>query len=60
MIPLLIYVAIFVVAFVLVSFMGRAAARGDYTSRKTVTFGDESAVSPNRIASVVSIATLFL
>ncbi|TMV15332.1 ABC transporter permease [Arenibacterium halophilum] len=60
MIPLLIYVAIFMVAFAVVSVMGRASARGDYTSRKTVTFGDESAVTPNRIASVVSVVALFV
>jgi taurine transport system permease protein len=32
----------------------------DFTSLKTVTFGDESAVTPNRIASVVSVTTIFL
>lgn len=32
----------------------------DYTSLKTVTFGDESAVSPNRAASVISVFSIFL
>jgi len=60
MIPLLIYVAIFVATFFLVKRITQHAQRHDYTSLKTVTFGDESAVRPNRIASVVSILTLFL
>ncbi len=60
MIPLLIYVAIFVVSFYVVTRVVHHAARSDYTSLKTVTFGDESAVRPNRVASVISILTLFL
>jgi taurine transport system permease protein len=60
MIPLLIYVAIFVVSFYVVTKVIHHAARNDYTSLKTVTFGDESAVRPNRTASVISILTLFL
>lgn len=60
MIPLLIYIAIFVVAYWIVTkLISTAGARG-YTARKTVTFGDESAVRPNRVASVVSIATILL
>ena len=38
---------------------GREAARG-YTSLKTVTFGDESAVIPNRVASIAAVITIFL
>ncbi len=38
---------------------GKDAARG-YTSLKTVTFGDESAVTGNRAASVAAVVTLFL
>ncbi|WP_308915052.1 ABC transporter permease subunit [Jannaschia sp. LMIT008] len=34
--------------------------RRDFTSLKTVTFGDESAVRPNRWASVISVIVLFL
>jgi taurine transport system permease protein len=60
MIPFLIYVAIFVVSFYVVTRVVHHAAKNDYTSLKTVTFGDESAVTPNRVASVISIFTLFL
>ncbi|MEM9204956.1 MAG: ABC transporter permease subunit [Pseudomonadota bacterium] len=55
------YVAIFVAAFLIVHYVAeRAVSRADFTSLKTVTFGDESAVRPNRIASVVSVITIFL
>ena len=58
MIILLIYVTIFVVSFVLVRVAVSRTARG-ITARKTVTFGDESAVSSNRIASVISVLAIF-
>jgi len=58
---LALYVAIFVVAFLVVKYaVERATAHADFTSLKTVTFGDESAVKPNRIASIVSVLTIFL
>lgn len=60
MIPLLIYAAIFVVSYFVVTKLIHHAARNDYTSLKTVTFGDESAVTPNRAASIISILSLFL
>lgn len=60
MIPLLIYGLIFVVSYLVVTKLIHHAARHDFTSLKTVTFGDESAVRPNRAASVISILTLFL
>ena len=59
MIPLLIYVAIFVAARFLVRAVGRTGPSG-LATRKTVTFGDESAVRPNRVAGVISILTIFL
>ncbi|MCV2871194.1 ABC transporter permease subunit [Defluviimonas sp. WL0050] len=59
MIILAVYVAIFVGSFVATKFLVHKTRR-DFTSLKTVTFGDESAVTPNRVASVVSILTLFL
>jgi taurine transport system permease protein len=59
MIVLLIYAAIFVGSFLLVKLLVHRTT-GDFTARKTVTFGDESAVRPNRIASVVSVLTIFL
>ncbi len=59
MIPFLIYLAIFVIAYYGVKMVvNRATA--DYTSLKTVTFGDESAVKPDRIASVISVVTIFV
>ncbi len=60
MIPLLIYTAIFAVSFYIVTRVAHQAAKNDYTSLKTVTFGDESAVTPNRIAGVISIITIFV
>ena len=56
---LLIYIAIFAGSAFLVT---KVLAKGirDYTSLKTVTFGDESAVRPNRAAGVISIFTIFL
>lgn len=61
MIVLLIYIAIFIAAFFIVRFIvGRMADVNDFTSLKTVTFGDESAVKPDRWASVISVLTIFL
>jgi len=60
MIPLLIYVFIFVAAYLLVSKLASSAGRKGFSARKTVTFGDESSVRPNRVASFVSIATILL
>ena len=61
MIVLLIYIAIFIAAYFIVKFIvGRMTAVNDFTSLKTVTFGDESAVKPDRWASVISVLTIFL
>lgn len=61
MIPLLIYTAIFIAAFAIVRLGARRlTARRDFASLKTVTFGDESAVRPDRWASVISVVTIFL
>ena len=57
---LAIYVGIFVAAYFIVTKVIARATMKDYTSLKTVTFGDESAVRPNRWAGVISILTLFL
>lgn len=60
MIVSLLYVVIFGLAYVAYRFWERSRHHvHDYTSLKTVTFGDESAVSPNRFASIVSIVALF-
>ncbi len=56
---LLVYVAIFVISFLIVRFFVQRT-NTDFTSLKTVTFGDESAVISNRFASVVSVLTIFL
>ncbi|KUJ84103.1 taurine ABC transporter permease [Ruegeria marisrubri] len=56
---LLVYIAIFAGSFLIVRFLVKKATR-DFTSLKTVTFGDESAVTSNRTASVVSVLTIFL
>jgi taurine transport system permease protein len=55
---LAIYILLFVAAWVAARTLRRQ--RRDFTSLKTVTFGDESAVAPDRIASVVSIVAIFL
>jgi taurine transport system permease protein len=58
---LIIYIAIFATAFFAVRFGVRKFRQmKDYTSLKTVTFGDESAVRPDRWASVISVITVFL
>ena len=58
---LLIYIAIFVLAMVVYGQVHKFAAKTtDFTSLKTVTFGDESAVNANRTASVISVVAIFL
>ena len=55
----IIYVGIFVgSAFLFTKVLAKGMS--DYTSLKTVTFGDESAVRPNRAAGIISIFTIFL
>ncbi|MGB3553055.1 MAG: ABC transporter permease [Jannaschia sp.] len=60
LILLALYVALFVAAMVLVGLVTRGRERHDYTALKTVTFGDESAVRPNRAASIISVVVIFL
>lgn len=58
---LLLYIGLFVGGMLVVKFArGLLRKEKDYTSLKTVTFGDESAVTPNRSASIISVVTLFL
>jgi taurine transport system permease protein len=58
---LVFYLALFVLSFVVVRLIrARREARHDYTSLKTVTFGDESAIVPDRVASVISVLAVFL
>ncbi len=61
MIIIAIYIALFAGAYFAVKFIStRLEARHDFISLKTVTFGDESAVAPSRVASVISILSIFL
>ncbi len=60
MIPFLLYVGFFILCFVVVRAIAGGMKRSGYTSLKTVTFGDESAVLPDKRASVLSILALFL
>ncbi|SDY93294.1 taurine transport system permease protein [Jannaschia faecimaris] len=55
-----VYAALFVGSMLLVNLLTAKSKRKDFTSLKTVTFGDESAVRPNRWASVISVLVLFL
>ena len=58
---LLFYVALFVGSLLVLTAIRRARGRAqDYTSLKTVTFGDESAVRPDRAASIISVLVIFL
>jgi taurine transport system permease protein len=61
MIPLIIYLVTFIGSFVLIRVgLRHWRDRNDFTSLKTVTFGDESAVRPDRAASIISVLTIFL
>ena len=61
MIILLVYVGIFVIAYLVVRNISRRVTRiWGVSARKTVTFGDESAVKADRWASVISVLTIFL
>ncbi|MGQ0566786.1 MAG: ABC transporter permease [Gemmobacter sp.] len=60
MIVLAFYAAVFVLSYLIVHTIRRRQTRHDLTSRKTVTFGDESAITPDRAASVISVVSVFL
>ena len=60
MMVLLFYVAIFVVSMLIWGRIKAHRERHDFTSLKTVTFGDESAIVPDRVASIISILSIFL
>lgn len=58
---LIIYVSIFLIAMLAYSQVSRFITKSrDFTSLKTVTFGDESAVTANRPASIISVLSIFL
>lgn len=61
MILLLIYLGLLAAIWGTTALIGRRIARRDpFTARKTVTFGDESAIRPSRVASIASILVIFL
>ena len=60
MLILAIYITIFVLTYFIYKLVSKHLdSKHDYNQRKTVTFGDESAVTPNRAASVISVVALF-
>ncbi len=59
MIVFALYAFIFIASYILVKTV-LTRKSSDYASLKTVTFGDESAVVPSRLASILSILTIFL
>ncbi|MBU2936774.1 MULTISPECIES: ABC transporter permease [Pacificibacter] len=61
LIVLAIYAGLFIGAFFLAKVIRAALGKAtDYTSLKTVTFGDESAVTADRVASIISVIAVFL
>jgi taurine transport system permease protein len=61
MILLAIYLGLLGTIWFLTSLMSRRIARRDgITARKTVTFGDESAIRASRVASIASVVVIFL
>jgi len=62
MLILALYILMFVLAYLSYKYVSRLLLKKNtniYNKRKTITFGDESSVKPNRVASILSIATLF-
>ncbi|MDH5736331.1 MAG: ABC transporter permease, partial [Gammaproteobacteria bacterium] len=61
MLILLIYITLFILAYFSYTLLTKHRGTGkNNNARKTVTFGDESTVTPNRIASVISVLVLFI
>ncbi|EFO30211.1 taurine ABC transporter, permease protein [Roseibium sp. TrichSKD4] len=61
LVVLFVYVALFLLAYFGVRYIvSRRQQAQDFTSLKTVTFGDESAIRPDRTASIISIIVVFL
>jgi len=57
---LLIYIGLFLLCYFGYQFISQRLSHTSQRASKTVTFGDESAVKPNRVASLLSIFCLFL
>ncbi|MDX2481045.1 MAG: ABC transporter permease [Desulfuromusa sp.] len=61
MLILIMYISIFILAYVIYTWIAKfTVAKTGFNARKTVTFGDESAVTSNRAASIISIISIFL
>ena len=61
MLILIIYISIFVLAYVIYTTIAKfTVTKIGFNARKTVTFGDESAVTSNRAASIISVISIFL
>jgi len=59
MLILAIYISLFILVYITYTLFQTSYHKKKSAYRKTVTFGDESSVKSNRIASVSSIAVLF-
>ena len=58
---LTVYVALFLLSLFIVTRLSRLFfSKSDFNALKTVTFGDESAVRANRIASVLSVLAILV
>ncbi|SNS26460.1 ABC transporter permease subunit [Tropicimonas sediminicola] len=58
---LILYIALFAGSYMVVHFVrGLMQSEHDYNSLKTVTFGDESAIRPDRAGSIISVLVIFL
>lgn len=58
---LVVYIALFLLSMIVVTWATKKFfTKDDYTSLKSVTFGDESAVRANRAASILSVLAIFL
>jgi len=61
MLILILYISIFILAYVIYAAIARfTVSKIGFNARKTVTFGDESAVTSNRVASIISVIAIFL
>lgn len=60
MLILTLYILLFILAYVIYTFITTRLKKNQQNAAgKTVTFGDESTVKPNRAASVISVVVLF-
>lgn len=61
MLILILYISMFILAYVIYTAIAKfTVSKIGFNARKTVTFGDESAVTSNRVASIMSVIVIFL